>query len=74
MPSSVSTPEVSEAAVVVPETPFTTSDHKRIGRYYIAAAVLFVLVGTVVGILLELQLSSSGANITGSQYDRLFNL
>jgi len=74
LPSSVSTPGVSEGAAVLPESPLTTSDHKRIGRYYIAAAVLFVLVGTVIGILLEVQLSSSGANVTGSQYDRLFNL
>ncbi len=65
---------ISPATVVLPESPFTTSDHKRIGRYYIAAGVLFVLVGTVIGILLELQLSSSGADITGSNYDRLFSL
>jgi cytochrome c oxidase subunit I len=73
-PSGATTSEVSEAAILVPDSPLTTSDHKRIGRYYIVAGVLFVLVGTVIGILLEVQLSASGANVAGSQYDRLFNL
>jgi cytochrome c oxidase subunit 1 len=67
-------PSEPSAAVVLPESPFTTSDHKRIGRYYIGAGVVFCLVGTVIAILMELQLSSKGASITGSQYDRLFNL
>lgn len=73
LPSGVDTPWVSEAAVV-PESPFTTSDHKRIGRYYIGAGLFFVLFGTVIAVLLELQLSSSGISVTGAEYDRLFNL
>lgn len=74
LPERVDAPAVSEAAVVVPESPLTTSDHKRIGRYYISAALFFVLFGTVIGVLLELQLSSSQISVTGSDYDRLFNL
>ena len=73
-PPDAPSSEVAGASLLLPESPFTTSDHKRIGRYYIAAGILFVLVGTAIALLLELQLSSSGANITGNDYDRLFSL
>jgi len=66
--------EMPVAVALLPETPFTTSDHKRIGRYYIAAAVLFVLVGTVIAVIMELQLGSKSINLSSADYDRLFNL
>jgi heme/copper-type cytochrome/quinol oxidase subunit 1 len=59
-------------AVVLPESPFTTSDHKRIGRYYIAAALLFVLVSTVVAVIMEISLTSTTTSTL--EYDRLFSL
>jgi cytochrome c oxidase subunit 1 len=71
-------PEVGEPteelvpAVVLPESPFTTSDHKRIGRYYIAAALLFVLVSTVIAVIMEISLSSTSTSTL--EYDRLFSL
>jgi len=66
--------EIPMAAAVLPESPFTTSDHKRIGRYYIVAGVLFVLVGTVIAVIMELQLGSKSINLSSADYDRLFNL
>jgi len=68
-PPDAPSSEVAGASLLLPESPFTTSDHKRIGRYYIAAGILFVLVGTAIALLLELQLSSSGANITGNDLE-----
>jgi cytochrome c oxidase subunit 1 len=71
-------PEVGEPtedlapAVVLPESPFTTSDHKRLGRYYIAAAMLFVLVSTLVAVIMEISLTSTGTSTL--EYDRLFSL
>ena len=57
---------------VVPESPFTTSDHKRIGRYYIVAALVFVLVSTVVAVVMEISLTSTSTSTL--EYDRLFSL
>jgi len=73
-PEAAQPPEVSEVAAVVPESLLTTSDHKRLGRAYLAAAVLFVLVGAVVGVVLELELSAKGVSVVGPNYGRLYNL
>src|SRR5579864_6585900 len=59
-------------AAVLPESPFTTSDHKRIGRYYIAAALVFILASTVIALVVEVSLSSVGTSTL--EYDRLFSL
>src|SRR3984893_2916397 len=64
--------ELSHAAVL-PESALTTSDHKRIGRYYLAAAVAFVVVSTVIAVIMEISLTSTGVTST-LQYDRLFSL
>jgi len=66
--------EASGAETSRRASPFTTSDHKRIGRYYIGAGILFVLVGTVVALVMEIKLASSGSPLTSGQYDRLFSL
>jgi len=66
--------EIPGSAAMLPESPFTTSDHKRIGRYYIGAGVFFVLVGTVIAVIMELQLGSKSINLSSADYDRLFNL
>jgi cytochrome c oxidase subunit 1 len=60
-------------AAVLPESFLTTSDHKRIGRYYIAAALVFVLVSTVIAVIMEISLTTTGTTST-LQYDRLFSL
>jgi len=73
-PAEVAAVRQPPAAAVTPESPLTTSDHKRLGRYYITAAVLFALVGSVIGVLLELELSAKGIQIVGTSYDRLFSL
>jgi cytochrome c oxidase subunit 1 len=59
-------------AAVLPESLLTTSDHKRIGRYYIAAAMLFVLVSTVIAVVMEISLTGTGTSTL--EYDRLFSL
>ena len=66
--------EVSPDAPVLPESLLTTSDHKRIGRAFLIAATLFVLVSAVIGVILEIELSARGVSIVGNDYARLFNL
>jgi len=58
----------------LPETVFTTSDHRRLGRYYVVASLVFVLVSVVIGVLLEIELSAKGIQIVGKDWDRLFAL
>ena len=52
----------------------STADHKRIGRYYIAAAFLFLLVGGVVGLVLSIEQAERGGEIVGDEYGRVFSL
>ena len=52
----------------------TTADHKRIGRLYIGFALLFLVVGGVVGAILQAELTASGIQLVGDQYARLFSL
>ncbi|GAC1542495.1 MAG: cytochrome c oxidase subunit I [Acidimicrobiales bacterium] len=66
--------DVSPDAPVLPESLLTTSDHKRIGRAYLVAATLFVLISAVIGVVLEIELSASGVTIVGNEYGRLFSL
>ena len=63
-------PAPAEAAVeVVPSDPpglagwLMTSDHRRIGRLWIAASLLFLLVGSVLGSVLGLERVESGLDI-----------
>lgn len=58
----------------LPESIFTTSDHKRLGRYYLAASLVFMLVSVVIGVLLEIELSAKGIQIVGKDWERLFSL
>ena len=64
-----------EVPMLVPETWLTTSDHKRLGRMYLAASLLFLLIGTGVGLVMELQRAGRTTTIAlGSDYARLFSL
>ena len=51
----------------------TTADHKRIGRLYVGFALLFLLAGGVVGGLLQAELVSTGVQVTGNAFARLFS-
>jgi cytochrome c oxidase subunit 1 len=52
---------------------FATADHKRIGRLYIGFALLFLVAGGLVGGLLQAELVSSGVQVTGNAFARLFS-
>jgi len=60
--------------VLVPEHWLTTSDHKRLGRMYVAMSLLFALVGVGVGLAMELQRATHQGRIVGSDYSQLFSL
>jgi cytochrome c oxidase subunit 1 len=64
----------TEVPVLVPETWLTTSDHKRLGRMYIVAALGFLLVGTGVAVAMEIQRAGRHAGVVGDNYARLFSL
>lgn len=66
--------------VVVAELPgiagwLTTSDHKRVGRLWIAASLLFLLGGGVLGSLLGIERSQNGLNVLGrSGFGQVYTL
>jgi len=66
--------EVSPDAPVLPESLFTTGDHKRLGRAFLIMATVFVLATSVIGVILEIELSARGVTIVGNDYGRLFSL
>jgi cytochrome c oxidase subunit 1 len=72
-PSDAPAP-AAEIPVLLPETWLTTSDHKRLGRMYVVASVVFLLVGVGVGLAMEAERAGKGVSIVGSNYARLFNL
>ena len=51
----------------------TTADHKRVGRLYLAAALVFLLVSGVVGFILRAELAEQGVALD-NEYFRLFSL
>jgi cytochrome c oxidase subunit 1 len=61
-------------AVVPTPTVMTTADHKSIGRLYIAASLLFLLVAGVVGMVLRAELAEPGVDLITNEYGRLFSL
>jgi cytochrome c oxidase subunit 1 len=52
----------------------TTADHKTVGRMYVAASLLFLLVAGVVGLVLRVELAEVGVKVVGNEYGRLFSL
>lgn len=52
----------------------TTADHKRIGRLYLAASLLFLVIAGVVGFVLRGELAEQGVSLVGDEYFRLFSL
>jgi cytochrome c oxidase subunit 1 len=52
---------------------FTSGDHKRIGTAYLIFALLFLLVGGVLGVVLRADISQSGTDILGARFARAFS-
>src|SRR5581483_6643505 len=73
-PPATSVAQPDTPAAVVPETWLTTSDHKRLGLMYGAAATLFALVGIAVGLVMEICRGQSNSGISQNDYAHLFNL
>jgi len=54
---------------------FATVDHKTVGKRYLAAAFIFLLIGGVEALIMRLQLSRANeALITPEMYDQLFTM
>jgi cytochrome c oxidase subunit 1 len=66
--------EPPASAAPMRPTVLTSADHKTIGRLYIAASLLFVLVAGVVGMLLRVELAERGVDVVGNDFARLFSL
>jgi cytochrome c oxidase subunit 1 len=63
----------TETAPAAPAGLLATADHKRLGLLFIAGALLFLLVGGVLGVVLRGELAETG-NLLGDEYPRLFSL
>ncbi len=57
-----------------PDSWFATADHKRLGLLYLAASLLFLLIGVIVGMILRAELLSEGIQVAGNDYGRLFSM
>ena len=51
-----------------------TADHKLLGLLFLGGALLFYIVGGVVGMVLRGELADEGVSIIGGSYNRLFSL
>lgn len=67
-------PPEGPAAAPRPEGWFATADHKRLGLLFVAASLLFLVVGGAVGMVLRAELLSEGTQVAGNNFSRLFSL
>ncbi|HUR18712.1 MAG TPA: cbb3-type cytochrome c oxidase subunit I [Acidimicrobiales bacterium] len=67
-------PPAGPVPAATPEGWFATADHKRLGLLYLGAALLFLLVGGILGMVLRTELLSEGSGIAGDEYGRLFSM
>lgn len=56
------------------ESLVTTADHKLLGLLFLGGALLFLVVGGVIGMILRAELADKGISIVGGNYNRLFSL
>lgn len=73
-PDSAAPPADADVAPPAPSTLFSTSDHKRLGLAFLGGALVFLVVGGVVGMVLRGELVSEGIQVAGGNYRRLFGL
>lgn len=52
----------------------STADHKRLGLLFLGAALLFLLVGGVLGVALRGELAEDGNQLLGNEYFRIFSM
>ncbi|MDP9386812.1 MAG: cbb3-type cytochrome c oxidase subunit I [Actinomycetota bacterium] len=64
----------AEAGPTAAEPLLSTADHKRLGLLWLGGALLFLLVGGVVGMALRAELADEGVQVVGGNYGRLFSL
>lgn len=56
------------------ESIVATADHKLLGLLFLGGALVFLVVGGVVGLVLRGELADQGVSIVGGNYSRLFSL
>ena len=52
----------------------TAANHKELGIYYVWFAFLFSIVGTLLSVLIRLELSSSGLRVVALENQNFYNL
>ena len=67
-------PEAPPPAPEAPAAGLTTADHKRIGVFFLAGSLFFLLAGAAVGMLLRLELVGEGVQLVGGNYGRAFSM
>lgn len=69
-------PAVLVAPVAAPSTEswFNTGDHKKLGLAFVAASLLFLVVGGALGVVLRAELAEPGVQIVGDNFGRLFSM
>jgi cytochrome c oxidase subunit 1 len=68
--ASAGEPGLQEAAPMA----VGTADHKQLGLVLLVAATTFLVLGVVIGELLQAQLAAPGTNVVGDRYGELFSL
>jgi len=56
------------------ESIVATADHKLLGLLFLGGALVFLVVGGIVGMVLRVELADQGVSIVGGDYSRLFSL
>ena len=73
-PDEAPAPHDATAAPTAPTGWLSTADHKRLGLLYLAAALLFLVVGGVLGVVLRGELAEAGDQFLGDNYVRVFSM
>lgn len=68
-PAPVDAPRPAGSGSIV-----ATADHKLLGLLFLGGALVFLVVGGVVGLVLRGELADQGVSIVGGNYNRLFSL